>query len=45
MRRNTTGRLGEPDGSAGVAVMLAAPAGAYLNGQVIDVDDGFIMSY
>jgi NAD(P)-dependent dehydrogenase (short-subunit alcohol dehydrogenase family) len=33
-------RIGEPDDIAGVAVMLAAPAGAYLTGQMIVVDGG-----
>jgi NAD(P)-dependent dehydrogenase (short-subunit alcohol dehydrogenase family) len=34
------GRLGEPDDIAGVAVMLAAPAGRYITGQTIVVDGG-----
>jgi len=33
-------RLGEPDDIAGVAVMLASRAGAYITGQTIVVDGG-----
>jgi dehydrogenase/reductase SDR family member 4 len=33
-------RLGEPDDIAGVAVMLAAPAGAFITGQLIVADGG-----
>jgi len=33
-------RIGEPDDIAGVAVMLAAPAGRYITGQTIVVDGG-----
>jgi dehydrogenase/reductase SDR family member 4 len=33
-------RLGEPEEIAGVALMLASPAGAYITGQVIVVDGG-----
>ena len=33
-------RIGDPDEIAGVAVMLASPAGAFLTGQVINVDGG-----
>ena len=33
-------RLGEPDEVAGIAVMLAAPAGRYITGQTIVVDGG-----
>ncbi len=33
-------RFGEPDDVAGVAVMLAAPAGRYVTGQTIVVDGG-----
>ncbi len=35
-------RLGEPEDIAGVAVMLAGPAGAFLSGQTIVVDGGVI---
>lgn len=34
------GRLGEPQDVAGVAVLLASPAGAFINGQTIIVDGG-----
>ncbi len=34
------GRIGEPSDMAGVAIYLAARAGAYLNGVVIPVDGG-----
>ena len=33
-------RIGVPDEIAGVAVMLASPAGAFLTGQVLNVDGG-----
>ncbi|MBD0417343.1 SDR family NAD(P)-dependent oxidoreductase [Oryzicola mucosus] len=45
MRRNTVQRLGDPDEIAGVVVMLASPAGAYINGQVINVDGGYTISF
>jgi NAD(P)-dependent dehydrogenase (short-subunit alcohol dehydrogenase family) len=38
--RTPLGRIGEPDDIAGVAVMLAARAGAWLTGQTIVVDGG-----
>ncbi|MFY0633277.1 MAG: SDR family oxidoreductase [Vannielia sp.] len=34
-------RLGEPEDIAGVAVMLAAPAGAWMSGQTLIVDGGW----
>lgn len=34
------GRVGEPHEIAGVAVMLAAPAGAFISGQTLVVDGG-----
>ncbi|MGR3794229.1 SDR family NAD(P)-dependent oxidoreductase [Vannielia sp. SX4] len=34
-------RLGEPEDIAGIAVMLAAPAGAWMTGQTIIVDGGW----
>jgi NAD(P)-dependent dehydrogenase (short-subunit alcohol dehydrogenase family) len=37
-------RLGEPDDIAGVALMLAARAGAYITGQMIVVDGGTTIS-
>jgi NAD(P)-dependent dehydrogenase (short-subunit alcohol dehydrogenase family) len=36
-------RVGEPDEIAGVAVMLAAPAGAFITGQTIVVDGGTLI--
>jgi NAD(P)-dependent dehydrogenase (short-subunit alcohol dehydrogenase family) len=33
-------RLGDPDDIAGIAVMLAAPAGAFITGQIIVADGG-----
>jgi NAD(P)-dependent dehydrogenase (short-subunit alcohol dehydrogenase family) len=41
--RTPLGRIGEPDDIAGVAVMLAARAGAWLTGQTIVVDGGITM--
>lgn len=37
-------RVGEPDEVAGVAVMLASRAGAFINGQTIVVDGGTLIS-
>lgn len=37
-------RLGEPDDIAGVALMLASPAGAFVTGQVIVVDGGMMVA-
>lgn len=34
------GRIGEPADMAGIAVYLASPAGAYLNGAIIPIDGG-----
>jgi NAD(P)-dependent dehydrogenase (short-subunit alcohol dehydrogenase family) len=34
------GRIGEADDVAGVALLLASPAGSFINGQVIGVDGG-----
>jgi len=34
------GRLGEADDVAGLALLLASPAGSFINGQVIGVDGG-----
>jgi gluconate 5-dehydrogenase len=39
--RSMTGRNGLPTDFAGLAVLLAAPAGAYITGQTICVDGGF----
>ncbi len=38
------GRIGVPDEVAGVAVMLAAPAGAFITGQHIVMDGGVTMA-
>lgn len=38
------GRIGVPDEVAGVAVMLAAPAGAFITGQHITMDGGVTMA-
>ncbi|MCY4097150.1 MAG: SDR family oxidoreductase, partial [Rhodospirillales bacterium] len=38
------GRIGVPDEVAGVAVMLAAPAGAFITGQHIAMDGGVTMA-
>ncbi|MGH6718013.1 MAG: SDR family NAD(P)-dependent oxidoreductase [Alphaproteobacteria bacterium] len=35
------GRLGEPEDIAGIAVLLAGPAGAWITGQTIVVDGGW----
>ena len=40
--RIPTGRWGAPDDLAGAFVYLASPAGAYVNGQVLAVDGGFL---
>jgi len=42
LRRVPLGRWGEPDEIAGAAVFLAAPAGAYVNGQLLNVDGGLL---
>ena len=44
-RRNPTGRFGEADEVAGLAVMLASRAGGYINGQTIVVDGGHSISF
>lgn len=38
------GRIGNPEDMAGVAIYLASPAGAYVNGAVIPVDGGIIVN-
>jgi len=44
-QRNPSQRFGEVDEIAGVAVMLASPAGGYINGQTIAVDGGHTVSF
>ena len=34
------GRIGSPSDMAGIALFLASPAGAYVNGAVIPIDGG-----
>jgi gluconate 5-dehydrogenase len=40
--RTPSGRWGKPDDLIGVAIFLAAPASAYVNGQIIYVDGGLL---
>jgi gluconate 5-dehydrogenase len=40
--RTPAGRWGTPDDLVGVAVFLASPASAYVNGQIIYVDGGML---
>ncbi|MFV3128785.1 SDR family NAD(P)-dependent oxidoreductase [Niveispirillum sp. KHB5.9] len=40
MRRAPLGRFGKPEEIAGVAMMLAAPAGAFVTGQLLVADGG-----
>jgi NAD(P)-dependent dehydrogenase (short-subunit alcohol dehydrogenase family) len=42
-RHNPLRRLGEPDDVAGVAVMLASRAGAFITGQTLVVDGGSLI--
>jgi NAD(P)-dependent dehydrogenase (short-subunit alcohol dehydrogenase family) len=44
-RRNPSRRFGELHEIAGVAVMLASPAGGYINGQTLAVDGGHSISF
>ena len=37
-------RLGEPDDVAGIAALLFSDAGAWINGQVIDVNGGMLLT-
>ena len=41
---NPLGRIGHPDDMAGVAIYLASRAGAYVNGVVIPVDGGMVIT-
>jgi len=38
------GRIGKPEDMAGIAIYLASPAAAYLNGTVIPVDGGLCLA-
>lgn len=38
-------RFGEPDDIAGIAVMLASPAGAWMNGSCVTVDGGTLIGF
>lgn len=42
--RNPLGRIGEPLEVAGQVIMLAAPAGSYMTGQIIFIDGGITAS-
>ena len=44
MRHTPAKRWGKPAEVASVAAFLAAPAADFVNGQVIFIDGGFIMS-
>lgn len=43
-RATPIGRIGEPEDMAGVALLLASPAGSYITGQAIVVDGGVTIS-
>ena len=43
--RNPSQRFGDADEVAGLAVLLASPAGGYINGQTIAVDGGHTISF
>lgn len=45
LKRNPSGRFGEPDEIAGTVVWLAAQAGGNINGQTIVVDGGYSIHY
>lgn len=45
LKRNPSGRFGEPDEIAGTAIFLASRAGGNVNGQVINVDGGYSINY
>lgn len=42
--RTPLGRWGRPEEIAGAAVFLASPAGAYVNGHVLNVDGGMVIN-
>ena len=43
-RRIPMGRIGQPEDLDGALLLLASPAGAYINGAVIPVDGGHLVS-
>ncbi|HZR38407.1 MAG TPA: glucose 1-dehydrogenase [Nevskia sp.] len=45
LRRNPSGRFGEPEEIAGTVVWLASRAGGNVNGQTIVVDGGYSLNY
>jgi gluconate 5-dehydrogenase len=45
MTRTPAGRWGEPEDLVGTALLLAARAGDYINGQVIYVDGGILANF
>lgn len=45
LKRNPSGRFGDPDEIAGTAIFLASRAGGNVNGQVIAVDGGYSINY
>ena len=42
LKRIPAGRLGTPDDLAGAFVYLCSPASAYMTGQVVTVDGGWL---
>jgi gluconate 5-dehydrogenase len=42
LSKTPAGRWGQPEDLAGAAVLLASPAGAFINGQIIYVDGGWL---
>jgi NAD(P)-dependent dehydrogenase (short-subunit alcohol dehydrogenase family) len=43
-KRIPAGRFGQPDDLDGALLLLASPAGRYINGAVIPVDGGHLVS-